>query len=274
MQYRTHLILVLSCTILLTSFTRKEKKELALIINKVVIDLEYILSEDWYIVPNEVGFNVNYCPTCMEKYKAWSDSTNTYHSFNRSDIYQKFGPDSVYIYSMVSAVRTTKEEHYLRVVNNGILQFKVEFAPKSDSTEINRVQAKNEALVEAIFSKPVYKTDKRQFDDYRKYIPKNYWKDRTEHLGYTEFERLPYSSMFYDYSIFIDFGNQCYGCRLDYIVSKDQETKSVKLKYLDKNIFQTQLMLTYVLGIPDFITDERDRHRTFHSDLKSDIELR
>lgn len=274
MRFLLSIVSILSFAFALSGFTYKKKKELASVIDKIVIDLEYLLTEDWYVVPNASGFDLNYCPSCMDRYKAWKDSSHQQHLFTRADIFEKFGPDSVYIHSMVSIVRTTPEQHFAKTVNNGILQYKVSFVPTWDSTEINRVQAKNDALAAAIFAEPVYKTSEREFSDYRRYVPKNWWKERTEHLGYTEFERLPYSSTFYDYSIFIDFGDKCYSCRSDYIVSRDQETKTVKLKYLAKTNFQTQLMLAYVLGIPDFFNDDIERHRTFHSDLEFDIELR
>lgn len=274
MRFKTYPTFLLLISLVLFSFTHKEKKELEPILNKIIRDLETVLSQDWYIVPNQAGFEINYCPTCMDKYIAWRDSTNKSHLFTRTDIFEKFGPDSVYFHSMVSIVRSTPEDYFAKTINNGLLKIKVDFTSKWDSTKINEVQAKNDALLEAILSQPVYKTDMRQFEDYRRYVPKNYWKDRTAHLGYSEFQRLPYSSAFYDYSIFIDFGEHCYSCRADYIISKNPETKKIELRYLDKTSFQTQVILAYVLGIPDFIRNEQERKRTVHSEFDSEIELR
>jgi hypothetical protein len=234
--------------------------ELTEICNKI----EQVIGEDWFVCQTTNGFEVYFCRTCNQNYQKWVkedrllDSENHDTPIYLKDRYNFFKPelaDSVSYFTRISGydnrvIDTTKElrmkDYY---PNNGILKFIVRIDQQWSTEKVNDVLAQNEILKTEILLTPLYKTNENIFSDYRYYLPDAGFKHRTEKRYDFYFERLPYSSCWLDYSIFIEQNNYYEVMYADML--EDQYFSNPRI-FMDDERYRTLKIIALTLGITDF----------------------
>ncbi|UKN03828.1 hypothetical protein K6119_10025 [Paracrocinitomix mangrovi] len=264
------LALFLSGSIVFGQFNNKETKTLSAEIDTIILKLEQVLNDEWYVCKINNGFTVNYCPTCEERFITWSSKHEKINSFSAQEVLEKFGPDSILHRSFINNYSVSPNPDLFK--NNSTLSIKVEFKPKWSSSKISYHQLCMDTLKESILKEPVYKTDLRIFNDYRYHVPTNYWKTRTAHLPY-EFIRLPYESFRYEYSIFITPPNN--SLHPDFYYVKKDSAGKLNLEYLSGKVISTENIILYVLGINEvsMYFNQNERRYIWSKWFQRDIEL-
>ncbi len=231
------------------------------------------LSENWFVSRSESSIFLTYCRSCQEIYERSIDSlillNNTradssreykmkemrehvkwgeYPSRWRESIFKQRGPDSVSFYSPLGrGFGPSTQEDYQP---EDILQIEIRFEPLWSDKQIQKVWSRNDTLKAEILKEPLYKTV-ISFDDYRAFLPQDYLKARTKRLDYY-FERLPYKSKKYKYSIFISTTEKEL-CTEVILVDKSDPLYFLKHENnLEREKASALIVVAYVLGLEDF----------------------
>lgn len=226
-------------------------------------EIQSVLGDDWFLTPTKSGFKVTFCRSCQKRYV---DSCNS-RPENRDWIFPPsrelfFDPhhmDSVCYYTTVSNESNPFSENdsmrYVYLENfyktNGILSFEVRIEKKWSDKKYQEVAAKNDTLKKEILKEPLYKMSMNIFSDYRFWLPEDYFKNRTKNYNFY-FERLPYSSELYDYSIFIIQDKPYYFCSPLYVDKNDRYFYNRISNKLEHERERTLKIIALALGILDF----------------------
>ena len=243
---------------------KPSNEELTEICNKV----EQVIGEDWFVHQTNNGFEVYFCRSCNENYQKWVKNNdfslgteNHATHFTQKDRYNFFKPelaDSMSYFGTVSQLvhpfidsaqlRNFKAEY----PNNGIMKFVFKIDRKWTEKKVSDAAANNELLKTEILSTPLYKTSMDIFSDYRFWLPESYLRQRTE-KGYDfYFERLPYSSCWYDYSIFIEQDKPWFYCEPAYVDPSEENYPGNPRIFIEDERCRTLKIIALTLGINDF----------------------
>ena len=259
-------------TLLLLSFSSESfaqhnisKKELEEIYNKV----EQVIGEDWFIHPQPKGFDIYFCRSCREEFDHWKHSDSVIYlsegiltPFRYKDRYKFFSPekaDSMAYYTTVNMYgydigwpddkRDSLMRNYYKPETNLCIQYR--FEKKWNTKDSLEVATKNEVLAKEIMENSIYSTMPHMFSDYRFWVPEKYVL-RHATINTYGFERLPYSSDTYHYSIFFTIDNPSYFCAPMYVDKSDPYYFERDENHLEKERDRLLLILGYTLGLNDF----------------------
>jgi hypothetical protein len=183
-------------------------------LDSLVSQIQFLIGDSWYVDSTENGIDVTYCRSCGERYLDYLETTDPYEAIlDRGDFFTNNLLDSVCYFTTISqlpvpTMRSEKKriEYYTkRYLPNDILRFTITFDRKWSQQKLDSILLNNELLKDKILEEPVYKTSMDMFSDYRFCVPNggNNWKKRTQEFDFY-FERLPYSSLTIDASIFVE----------------------------------------------------------------------
>lgn len=248
---------------------QKQKKETIRqqSLERAVFELKHIISPNWFLQIQADTILLTYCKSCNEAYENYSDSLqidlhkrkdrdefigysksrSTYEI--RQEIFTQLGPDSVSYYSTLcySGFVESTEEAKRSFCPDDILQFKIIFEETWSPKKVARIQKRNDQLKDDFLDTPLLKLVV-DFDDYRAYIPSNQHKDRIDKHHYY-FQRLPYQSTQYNYSIFLSTSIQEIGLAMVFVDKNDPYFFAKKRNYIQKEYHQTLLLVAYALGL-------------------------
>lgn len=222
-------------------------------IDSLISKVSNTVNENWYLVKQEKGFDIYYCKSCTDQYY---DSLKNQKGFNRLlmdryDIFNEQGPDSVCYYSSVSYEYTDDiSEIRNSYKNNGIMKISVKLEKTWSHKKIKHIKAHNDSIKNDIIQKPLGKSNKDIFSDYRFWLPNNQLLLKQSNKG--NFIRLPYSSYWYDYSIFITPDKPSFFCSIMYIDKNDDYFFSNPKNNLEKERSVLLHSLANCMGINDF----------------------
>lgn len=233
------------------------------IIDTLIQRVESTLSNDWFVVRRNNGFDVFFCRSCYDKYV---DSTNKLkNSINgrknrililqnsARSIFEQNGPDSIYYYQTVSlAANTDTTLSRKDFASNAIMKISVDIEPKWDISKYNKILDQNNLLRDEIIKDNLGKTNMNIFKDYRFWVPNQNWLlSRIKNFEFS-FQQLPYESSWYNYSIFIYQDKPYQFCDALFCNPNDfYYFKNIK-NYIDKDRDQALLTIAYSLGIKDY----------------------
>jgi hypothetical protein len=267
---RTTLRAYLCICIILCSWSAHSQKLSKSAIDSITNEVKQLLGNDWFLTPTKSGFTVYFCRSCHEEY---IDSCNSAAAQNsafaqrgfvvsreRESFFTPNHADSVSYYG--TCCRLVQEhgandslkhlEKLKEYKANGIISFEITFDRKWSKKKYNSTQEKNEILRKEILKEPVYKTDLRIFSDYRFWLPREYWKERTTEYSFF-FERLPYSSETLNCSIFIKPDKPYWASRPLYVDKSDPRYYDDEANGLEPERQRTLKLIAMALGIRDFV---------------------
>ena len=226
-------------------------------------EVQSVLGDDWFLTPTESGFKVTFCRSCQKRYVD-SCNSNELTMFLRRSRDSFFSPDkadSVCYYTTVSNPphpfyddKNDSIRHLAMLetyIANGILSFEIRIEKKWSDKKVQEIAARNDTLKTEILKEPLYKTSMDIFSDYRFWLPDEYLKQRTKKYSFY-FERLPYSSEGYDYSIFIIQDKPYYFCSPLYVDKNDRYFYDNISNELENERRRTLKIIALALGILDF----------------------
>lgn len=246
----------------------QNKKFITELSNKV----KEVLNDDWFIEVVNDGFNVYFCRSCNENYQKWADETGFIKGYilveplvekDRYEFFKTELADSISYYSTVSmydgifdpsqadSIQHHAKKKFYR--KNGILKFEIRLESKWSDNKIKEIQTKNNLLKKEILKESLYKSSINMFSDYRFNLPDDQWKTRTTAFDFY-FQRLPYTSAFYDYSIFITPEKPYYSSvKPMYVDNSDEHYYENKENFIEAERCQALRIIALTLGIPDFV---------------------
>ena len=258
------LIVILSQSInKLYAQQKPSNEELTEICNKV----EQVIGEDWFVHQTNNGFEVYFCRSCNENYQKWVNEQEFFHRpvhdtpISDKKRYNFFKPelaDSVSYYSLVSNIPRPfddplRDEHLKECYQkNGVLKFTFRLERKWGTKKVNDAQTNNELLKTQILSTPLYKTGMGIFSDYRFWLPESYLRQRTEKHYDFYFERLPYTSCWYDYSIFFEQDKPFFFSAVMFVNPSEEKYFDNKANFIEDERCRTLKIIALTLGINDF----------------------
>lgn len=258
------LFLLLSVSQNLFAQDKPSNEELTEICNKV----EQVIGEDWFVHQTKNGFDVYFCRTCNENYQKWvknndfSLGTENHATYiTLKDRYNFFKPelaDSVSYFTTVSRpphpfIDTSQKRNFnVEYPSNGILKFTFSVDRKWSTKKVNDTQTNNDSLKAEILSTPIYKTGMGVFSDYRFWLPESYLRQRTEKRYDFYFERLPYTSCWYDYSIFFEQDKPYFFCEVVYVDPNEEHYFGNSKIFIEDERCRTLKIIALTLGINDF----------------------
>jgi len=226
-------------------------------------EVRSVIGKDWFLTQTASGFKVTFCRSCQKHYEDscnYQDKTFGFHfPLSRDSFFNPEQIDSVCYYPTVSlppqpfyASDSARHADKLKAYQvNGILSFEIRIEAKWDEKKYRELMAQNELLKTEILKEPLYKTSKDIFSDYRFYLPEDYLKQRTEKYPFY-FERLPYSSKLYDYSIFLIPDKPNFFCSPLYVDKSDPRFYDAISNFLEEERQRTLKIIALSLGILDF----------------------
>ncbi|MFK7783891.1 MAG: hypothetical protein AB8B56_02185 [Crocinitomicaceae bacterium] len=223
-------------------------------------EVENLIGDSWYLEETKDGFIVTFCRSCKENYNQYLEERDNFQwSPERSDFFSADRIDSVSYRSGLSAIpvspNLSKKEKiaYFTELNqpNAILQFRVRIKSKWTESKYEKILKRNDLLKQAILKEPMFKTSKDIFSDYRFWLPKDYWKRRTQEFDFY-FERLPYSSLIMDNSVFIEHNIPNFFGRPLLVAKGDQEFYKKMDNNLESEQNRTLKIIALALGIHDY----------------------
>ena len=262
---QTRSILFFFChLVVIPSFS--QTKEQQLFVENICNNVKQVIGDEWFISQTNEGFDVYYCRTCNENYQKWLNEKNRFWKehydtpISQSKRYEFFSPelaDSVSYYATVSrpsrAFDDTLNSEFDRdwYKKNGILKIQVRFEKKWTDEAYCEVEQKNELLKTEMLKEPLYKASMDMFSDCRFWLPELYWKQRTASCDFF-FQRLPYKSCFYDYSIFIVPDKPYFFTDVLYVDSADEFYYKNKNNFIEDERCKILKIIAVSLGITDF----------------------
>ena len=230
------------------------------VLNEVTQNLDQLLGDDWFIYNTESGFEVYFCRSCKFRKDSSVDVTLREYSNipEKIDFFEPHMADSVSYYTLINSYdptpRTEDEIHEYLVqfyAKDDILKIEIRFDELWSKEKIKSIQAKNDALKKAILKSPLYHSNEEIFSDYRFWLPKDNWRKRTKDFDYY-FEQLPYKSLLYDYSIFIDSNRPFYFAGVMFPNPEQSDFYNREENFIEKDKNRTLRIIALALGIHDF----------------------
>lgn len=234
------------------------------VLDSLIKRVESSLSQDWFVVKKKEGFDVFFCRSCNEQYLDSMDNRPTYSHENiqngiyrkyytRTEFFTKNGADSVCYYSTVSMEYSNDTNEINKGYQpNDILKISVNISPKWNDEKYAEIQSQNNQLKNEIIKESLGKTNTSIFADYRYWIPTQPWLlKRIKGLNFS-FEQLPYSSDWFNYSIFIVQDKPCQFCKVLYCNPKDKSHHNNKRNDLEHERAVALYSIAYALGIKDY----------------------
>lgn len=264
---RIYIPLILICFIQsLNAQTTISKKELEDIYNKV----EQVIGDDWFIHPQPSGFDIYFCRSCRQEFDRWKHSGDAIYfsegvmtPFRYKDRYKFFSPekaDSMAYYATVNRFTPYPKEEdsgkyyasnreYYQPQEVLRIQYRLK---KKWSTKDSLVTAnRNQVLADEIMSNSLYRTMPHMFSDYRFWVPSDYTLKHATTNSYS-FERLPYSSDTYEYSIFFTIDKPDYFSAPMFVDKSDPYYFEKEENDLEKERDRLLLIISYTLGLTNF----------------------
>ncbi|ASS50626.1 MAG: hypothetical protein A3D31_13770 [Candidatus Fluviicola riflensis] len=238
-------------------------EELTEICNKV----EQVIGEDWFVHQTKSGFEVYFCRSCNENYQkalqegqllGWENHNTPISQKDRYKFFKLELADSVSYYSLVSNIARPfddplRDEHLKEYYQkNGVVKFTFKFERKWGVQKVNDTQANNELLKAEILSTPLYKTGMGIFSDYRFWLPESYLRQRTEERYDFYFEQLPYTSCWYDYSIFFEQDKPFFFSEVMFVNPSEEKYYDNHANFIEDERCRTLKIIALTLGINDF----------------------
>lgn len=253
------LSLILSSFIVFATSEVKAQNISKPVLDSLCDEMEQLLGDDWFISRTKHGFNVYFCRSCQEEYKQYLNENDWPHWKTKYDFFSLEKLDSVAYYPTVSAygsINTSSDSLYdasMKVFYKAddILMFEIQIERKWEEKKYDSIYSNNELLKTEILKEPLYKSNENIFSDYRFWLPSSHWKNRTKELNLF-FQRLPYSSLTLDYSIFIIPDKPYYFCNPFYVDKTDSEYYDNKANELDAERRKTLKIIALVLGVHDY----------------------
>lgn len=236
-------------------------------ITQICLKTEKLIGEEWFLQQSENGFVVYFCRSCNEKYQKWiSDeklADNQVDSLSlrkgRQLFFKPEFVDSVSYYGTVSrptmSFDATEDEKNNYNKNwykrNGVLKFEIRFEEKWSDEKIIELQKNNCLLEGEILKIPLLKSNTNIFSDYRFWLPEDYFKLRTAAYDFY-FERLPYASTLFDYSVFIIPDKPFFFCDVLYVNKSNDLYFNVEANFIEEERLKTLKIIVLSLGINDY----------------------
>lgn len=231
-------------------------------IDSLIIRVQNTLSKEWFVEKKANGFDVFFCRSCNENY---IDSINNTPSYNRKNIqnnasfkfftrehfFERNGPDSVSYYSTVSQEFSTNEiRKYYEA--NGVMKIMVRLEQKWSKKKYKSIQNKNNTLKNEITKKSLGKSNMTIFEDYRFWVPNQPWLlNRIKDYDFS-FQQLPYTSDWFEYSIFIYQDKPTQFCNIMYCDPLDNLYYKNKRNKLEHERLTALTSIAYALGIKNY----------------------
>lgn len=227
-------------------------------LNHIIHDVESVIDPNWFIEKNDSGFTLFYCPTCQSEYIRFSSIDNILSDTSlyengyptRNDFLTQYGPDSLHFRNMIGGYDPGSKEQN-PYPKNGILKLDVYFQPKWSQSKIDHSQKKNDEIKLCV-NENHRRIHSVSFYDYRLFIHDKFW-------DCDSMIRLPYSSSWYNYSIFIVLDPDNY-----FSLPLWPEDGTDLHSYL----FRTMRTLAFSLGINDFTTLEEIHQKVINEKKK------
>lgn len=233
-------------------------------IDTLIRRVEHVLSDEWFIVKQKNGFDVMFCRSCNDAYLDSVNNKPFYNQFegqksvarnffSREAFFTENGPDSVCYLPTASRVRSTDTTQIKKLYKaNGIMKISVRIAPKWTNIAYVLADSNNTILKNEILKEDLGKTDMSIFEDYRYWIPTQLWLlERIKNFDFS-FKQLPYSSVWFNYSIFIYQDKPIQFCKALYC----DPTQSNYYKDERNNLEHVRAValnsIAYALGIKDY----------------------
>jgi hypothetical protein len=229
-----------------SEFPENKKDSIDLIIDQV----KKVLSDEWYITRVENGFTVSFCRSCHENYLDSLAELDNIPVIEKDFFFRKQGPDSVLYYSIVNRAVVAPNQPGPAESPDGILVIRVDFHHKWSHDKLDSVQKMNDGIKKELMTGPLYKTSPTVFSDYRYYVPDITFKNTATGSSY-RFQHLPYSSDWYNYSIFIDPSINCFHC-WPKIPANAPDDLYKQEDELNQERIRTLYAIAFALGIKDY----------------------
>jgi|GEM_PF-5982283 len=225
--------------------------------------VQEVIGEHWYVYEADNGFDIYYCRSLQQQYQAWADK-NPELVFEGQPLAESlqafFKPemaDSVSYYAILSLSAKSFDDPQqdvkdrIRFRKNGVLKFGIRFEAAWSPEKIEKIQQKNNLLKEAILAEPIYKTSLDIFADYRYWLPEERWRDRTQPYDFY-FQRLPYTSAWYPYAVFITPDKPYFFCDVLYADPSNPQYYKDAQNFIEQERCKTLQVVAFCLGISDF----------------------
>ncbi|MCJ8288933.1 MAG: hypothetical protein HRT58_05915 [Crocinitomicaceae bacterium] len=252
-------ILLITISIMACQFKASAQNDTK-VLDSLYEEIEFLISESWYLEKTKQGFRVTFCRSCMENYNSYIDSTDFFsRELARSDFFLSPHIDSVSYYPILSLMpiprawsKQKRIDYYTDFYKpNDVLQFNITIEKKWKEEKYDAVLKKNNVLKDAILKEPLYKSNEDIFSDYRFWLPRTYWKKRTHQFNYF-FERLPYTSLTINKSILIEHNKPSFFCEPMLINRNDPEFFYKKENHVETERRRTLKVIALTLGIHDY----------------------
>jgi hypothetical protein len=234
-------------------------------IDSVSKKIEGLLPTNWLIIKHDSGFSVFYCRSCIEYANKEIIKVENYYSTPKSlalSYFMQKGPDSVSFYSglnlaykydpkgMLPLTESERKADREKYKPDGILKLDIVFSKKWSAGHLDTTRIHNELLRKKIMEQALGKNSV-EFESLRYWVPKNYWKEKTREYSFF-FERLPYESSWYNYSIFMIPRIGFLGCEIMYCEKNDPEYYYKMENHITREYHSVEGIISYALGIKDF----------------------
>ncbi len=233
-------------------------------IDSVTTKVKALLPKNWFVVQNTTGFSVYYCRSCAEYETVKLKEENATASSEKIALnyFTTHGADSVSFYSMLSPdyiykadpsaplSDSEKKEARGKYKPADILKLDVVFTTKWENAHYDSIKNNNELLREKVLAQLPAKRSPKEFDDFRYWVPGKEWNSITQQSF--SFERLPYQSSWYNYSVFIIPHLPFYDCSILYCDKKDPDYYTNPDNDMNREYSMIQGIIAYALGIKDY----------------------
>lgn len=227
----------------------------------LVEEIKGLIGDSWYVDTTENGLEITYCRSCGERYSEYLRTDDHFQVYlEQSDFFTEDLLDSVCYFPTVSVLpfldfkseqrRIAYLSNYFRA--NDILKFNIRFEEKWSQHKYDSILKNNNLLKDMILEKPLYKTSMDIFSDYRFCIPRgDYLMERTAEVDFY-FERLPYSSLTLNASIFIEHNKSGFFSKPMLVDKSDEAYFDNSENMLEDERRRILKIVALVLGIHDY----------------------
>lgn len=239
-------------------FEKHRSKEIDSLMNQV----DFLLSDDWFVERVNDGFDVYFCRSCQERYLAQEPDPDYIFGKPRELFFEVEQADSVAYFTYINGYcyvnpdlpdSVYHAENLRRFSADDRLKFEIRFVKAWSDSRRTQVQEKNDELKEAIMEEGLQRTNEHIFSDYRYWLPIKRWQwdERVSHLNYW-FERMPYQSTTLEQDILIIPDAHNFFCEPMYVDRNDEFYYENKLNKIEPERRRALHIIALVLGVPDY----------------------